>query len=138
MADAISKRKRSEIMSKIRSSGTKAEIALRCCLWRKGLRFRVKSKLLGTPDVVFPSKKLAIFVDGCFWHKCPKHFRCPKSKIDYWKPKIERNALRDKKISKALRKDGWKVLRFWEHDVNKKLAICVGKIRKASLEENAV
>ena len=124
MTDTVSRRKRSEIMSKIRSSDTKAEIALRRCLWNEGIRFRLRPKLPGKTDIVFPSMRVVIFVDGCFWHKCPKHFRGPKSKIDYWEPKIARNVTRDKKISRALRKNGWKVLRFWEHDVNKDLEKC--------------
>lgn len=116
MVDRISKEKRSKIMSAIRSENTKPEIVLRKALWAKGLRFRVyygKEKI----DIAFPSKRLAIFVDGCFWHGCPIHSHLPKSHKDYWHPKLKRNIERDKAKNSRLERDGWKVLRFWEHEL---------------------
>jgi DNA mismatch endonuclease (patch repair protein) len=103
-------------MSAIRSENTKPEIVLRKALWAKGLRFRVyygKEKI----DIAFPSKRLAIFVDGCFWHGCPIHSHLPKSHKDYWHPKLKRNIERDKAKNSRLERDGWKVLRFWEHEL---------------------
>jgi DNA mismatch endonuclease (patch repair protein) len=103
-------------MSAIRSENTKPEIALRKALWAKGLRFRKyygKEKI----DIAFPSKKLAIFIDGCFWHGCPVHSHFPKSNKKYWVPKLRKNIERDLKKNKRLESDGWKVLRFWEHEL---------------------
>ena len=116
MVDRISKEKRSKIMSAIRSKDTKPELTLRKALWSKGLRFRIQygnEKI----DIAFPSRKLAIFVDGCFWHGCPMHSHIPKSNREYWLPKLRKNKERDKAKGKRLRVDGWKVLRFWEHEL---------------------
>lgn len=115
--DRISKEKRSKIMSAIRSENTQPEITLRKALWVKGLRFRVhygKEKI----DIAFPSKKLAIFVDGCFWHACPEHSHLPKTNKNYWYPKLKRNVERDKVKEERLKTEGWTVLRFWEHELN--------------------
>jgi DNA mismatch endonuclease (patch repair protein) len=127
MVDRISKEKRSKIMSAIRSENTKPEIVLRKALWAKGLRFRIyygKEKI----DIAFPSKKLAIFVDGCFWHGCPIHSHLPKSHKEYWHPKLQRNIERDKAKNRRLERDGWKVLRFWEHEL-KEIEKVVDKIQ---------
>jgi len=131
MPDSISKEKRSEIMSKIKSKNTKLEIEFRKKLWNKNLKYRLHYKISGKPDLVFVSKKIAVFVDSCFWHKCPKHFRRPKSRLAYWKPKIERNTTRDKKVNEMLKNEGWKVLRFWEHEIKKNPERCVKKIKNA-------
>lgn len=117
MPDRISKEKRSRIMSAIRSKNTQPEITLRRALWAKGLRFRVhygKEKI----DIAFPAKKLAIFVDGCFWHGCPAHSHLPKSHKNYWHPKLRKNVERDKAKNERLEAEGWKVLRLWEHELN--------------------
>lgn len=103
-------------MSAIRSKNTKPEIVLRKALWARGLRFRIhygKEKI----DVAFPSKKLAIFVDGCFWHGCPIHFHLPKSHQNYWHPKLKKNIERDMAKNTRLKAEGWSVMRFWEHEV---------------------
>jgi DNA mismatch endonuclease (patch repair protein) len=71
------------------------------------------------PDFVFRREKVAIFVDGCFWHGCPEHFRRPKSRQKFWDAKIARNIARDVSVTKALRKAGWRVLRLWEHELAK-------------------
>lgn len=116
MVDRISKEKRSKIMSAIHSENTKPEITLRKALWSKGLRFRIyygKEKV----DIAFPSRKLAIFVDGCFWHGCPIHSHLPRSHENYWHPKLRRNMERDQAKNKRLEAEGWKVLRFWEHEL---------------------
>lgn len=115
--DNVSKRKRSKIMSAIRSKNTKPELALRKALWALGLRYRIhydKEKI----DIAFPSKKVAIFVDGCFWHGCPKHSHIPKSNQKYWVPKLKSNKERAISKDERLRNRGWKVLHFWEHDMN--------------------
>ena len=103
-------------MAAIRSKNTKPELALRKALWSKGLRYRVhygKEKI----DIAFPSKKLAIFVDGCFWHGCPIHSHVPKSNKSYWLPKLKKNIERDSAKNKRLMENGWKVLHFWEHEL---------------------
>ena len=104
-------------MSAIRSENTQPEIMLRKALWAKGLRFRAhygKEKI----DIAFPSKKLAVFVDGCFWHGCPIHSHLPKSHESYWHPKLKRNIERDQAKNRRLKAEGWRVLRFWEHELN--------------------
>jgi DNA mismatch endonuclease (patch repair protein) len=117
MVDKFSREKRSKIMSAIRSENTQPEINLRKALWAKGFRFRIhycKEKI----DVAFPSKKLAIFVDGCFWHGCPIHSHLPKSHENYWHPKLRRNIERDQAKNLRLEAEGWRILRFWEHELN--------------------
>jgi DNA mismatch endonuclease (patch repair protein) len=103
-------------MSAIHSENTKPEIALRKALWAKGLRFR---KYYGEEkiDIAFPKPKIAIFVDGCFWHGCPIHSHLPKSNEKYWIPKLKKNIERDHAKNERLKTEGWKVLRFWEHEL---------------------
>jgi DNA mismatch endonuclease, patch repair protein len=103
-------------MSAIRSKNTAPEVAIRKVLWAKGLRYNIhygKEKI----DIAFPSKKVAVFVDGCFWHGCPIHSHLPKSNEKYWLPKLKKNIERDKEMTIKLETDGWKVLRFWEHEL---------------------
>ena len=117
MPDAFSKKKRSQIMSKIRSKNTKLELEFKKLL--TGLRFRYQPKVIGKPDFASKKLKIAIFIDSCFWHKCPKHFRQPNSNKSYWKPKINGNVKRANEVNKLLKKEGWRVIRFWEHEVTK-------------------
>lgn len=79
--------------------------------WRRHL------PLTGRPDFAFPSKRVAVFVDGCFWHGCPKHFKAPVSRAEFWREKIESNRRRDRAVSRMLRSSGWAVVRIWEHDL---------------------
>lgn len=104
-----------------RPAATRPEVNLRSELHRRGLRFRKNWSLrLGalrtTPDVVFTRHRLAVYVDGCFWHSCPQHRTSPKANRDYWEPKLKRNRERDREVTDALRAAGWAVLRFWEHE----------------------
>lgn len=92
--------------------------------WRRHYR------IIGKPDFAFPKSKLAVFVDGCFWHGCPLHYREPKTRIDFWKDKIETNRKRDKIVARALKKEGWKVIRVWEHQIKKDLTGTVERIVK--------
>ena len=117
MADILSPQERSERMSKVRGGDTKPEIIFRKALWREGLRYRLRYKLFGRPDIVFPGPKVAVFVDGCFWHGCPEHYRPPKTRTEWWKNKIAGNKKRDLEVTQHLEKLGWKVLRFWTHDL---------------------
>ena len=119
MADIFSKKKRSEIMSKVRSKDSKIEIEFRKALWNAGFRYRKNSaKYFGKPDLVLKKFKTAIFIDSCFWHGCKKHGTLPQTNKIFWKSKIERNKYRDKVVTIKLKKDGWNVIRIWEHQLN--------------------
>lgn len=117
MADDRTREQRSETMRRVKSRDTSCERALRSALHRRGLRFRTRSDLPGSPDMVFARARVAVFIDGCFWHGCPKHCRVPVSNRAYWRAKIARNMARDVRTSAALRREGWRVVRVWEHSV---------------------
>lgn len=121
MTDCFTPDERSAVMSRIRSTNTVPEqrmlLALRTVL---GPRWRIDqnaASLPGKPDLVVPSLRLCIFVDGCFFHGCPAHWRPPATRPEYWVPKVERNQSRDRKHARALRSAGWSVWRFWEHEL---------------------
>lgn len=129
MPDVLTKAQRSYNMSRIRAKDTKAEMKLRMLLRQKGIRsYRLHYDLLGKPDIVFPKKKVAVFVDGCFWHKCPLHFVQPQTRKDFWMRKIESNVTRDRRTDEKLKQDGWFVLRFWEHEIEQCSDKVVSKI----------
>ncbi len=130
MADTFTKKQRRYCMSQIKSGRTQPEIIVRKLIWREGYRYRIGHGLPGKPDMVFPAYKTAVFIDGCFWHACPKHCRMPSSNIRYWKRKISGNQKRDKKINRQLKKEGWRVIRIWEHDIKKSPAKMTNKIIK--------
>lgn len=118
-------------MSRIRGKNTGPEVKLRKLLWSQGIRgYRIHLNLLGKPDIVFTKKKIAIFIDGCFWHKCPVCFQEPETRKEFWMKKIQSNVDRDKKVDERLKDDGWTVFRFWEHDVRKKPDAVVKVISK--------
>jgi len=120
MADIFSKKKRSEIMSKIKSKDTKIEVEFRKAIWKTGFRYRKNpSGYFGKPDLVSKKQKIAIFIDSCFWHGCKKHCRLPSTRKNYWLPKIERNKQRDKEVNRHYKKLGWKIIRVWEHGLKK-------------------
>ena len=129
MPDVFDSRTRSRIMSCIRSSGTKPEVKFRRALSSSGLKnYKTHYNILGKPDIVFPKRKLAIFIDGSFWHgyNWKKLGKVPPKK--YWQGKIERTIKRDELITKSLKRNGWTVLRFWEHEINKNTKGCVSKV----------
>lgn len=108
-------------MRRNRKRDTRPELALRSELHSRGARFRVNlllrlDGLSVRPDVVFTRQKVAVFVDGCFWHGCAVHGNMPSRNKDYWRPKLDRNARRDHLVNERLQASGWNVLRFWEHD----------------------
>ena len=108
---------RSEIMKRVKNKDSKAELALRSALHAKGLRYRLHRRIESiTVDIVFSRPKVAVFVDGCFWHGCPEHATFPKSNQEYWLPKLKENRERDERQSKRLMDAGWTVIRVWEHD----------------------
>lgn len=117
MPDVMTRDQRSRCMSRIRGRDTLPELAVRRLVWAKGLRYRTKSKLPGRPDMVFSSARLAVFVDGCFWHKCPIHSVAPKQHAEFWRVKINGNVQRDKRVTSELKRLGWSVMRIWEHRI---------------------
>jgi DNA mismatch endonuclease, patch repair protein len=153
MPDIFTKRKRSDVMSRIRGTGNKAtELRLIQIFrangingWRRGCALRIGSGVSGLasgvvaqspknlkprpktratrstgrvkPDFVFQKLKVALFVDGCFWHGCPRHATWPKTRAAFWLAKITGNKARDRRVNSALRKRGWTVLRIWEHEL---------------------
>ena len=121
MADIWSKKKRSEVMSRIRDKGNqKTEIRLAMLLRKAGIRgWRRHLPFPGRPDFSFRKKKVAVFVDGCFWHGCPRCFRLPKQNRAFWKAKIEGNRKRDLSVNGRLRRLGWKVIRIRECQLRK-------------------
>jgi DNA mismatch endonuclease (patch repair protein) len=122
MPDVFTKAKRSEVMSRVRSRGNKdTELALAKLFRRNKIPgWRRNLKIFGKPDFIFPKLKLAIFVDGCFWHGCPKHETKPKNNRIFWKNKFARNKARDLLVTRTLRSQGWRVLRSWEHELGRK------------------
>ena len=119
MADVFTAAKRSEVMSLIRGSGNRSTELRAIALFRQGKihGWRRGQPLPGKPDFTFLSHRLAVFIDGCFWHGCPRHFRAPASNADFWSAKISRNRQRDREVGRALRARGWKVIRVWEHEM---------------------
>ena len=161
MADVFTKRKRSEVMSRIRGRGNKdTELALARLLrahgitgWRRHVEVRGRAVLRRgpnskaaqqrrptfrvRPDFIFPKRKLAIFVDGCFWHACPIHATKPKNNAAFWLEKLAGNRHRDARVTRTLRRAGWRVLRLWEHELARKNELkLLRRIQKAVRQEN--
>jgi DNA mismatch endonuclease (patch repair protein) len=122
MPDIFTKAKRSQVMSRIRGRGNKAtELALmRVFRAHRITGWRRHRPLFGKPDFIFPMRRLAVFVDGCFWHACPKHATTPASNRAFWRRKFAANKTRDRLVTRTLRRDGWRVLRIWEHELARK------------------
>lgn len=119
--DTVSKKKRSEIMSRVKSVDSRIETSFRKELWRNGFRYgKNSSGYFGKPDILLKRYKTIIFIDSCFWHGCKKHCRMPASRKNYWLAKIKRNVDRDKIVSRYYRKNGWIIIRIWEHELAKK------------------
>ncbi|HVW86586.1 MAG TPA: very short patch repair endonuclease [Bryobacteraceae bacterium] len=120
--DVLTPEQRRLNMSRIRGANTKPEILLRSALHASGLRFRLHRRdLPGAPDIVFPGARVAVFVDGCFWHGCPSHGARPKTNREFWSSKLAANRRRDLNVNASLKDSGWTVLRFWEHEVKRGL-----------------
>lgn len=144
MPDIFSKAKRSDVMSRIRSRGNaRTELALirvfralRITGWRRHVALRTapaqrrgslaartpkpRPAFRVRPDFVFPQRRLAVFVDGCFWHGCPQHGTQPRGNAAFWRKKFAANRARDRLVTRTLRRDGWRVLRIWEHSLTRK------------------
>ena len=123
----------SKVMSANKAKNTKPEILLRKALWEEGVRgYRLNwKKAPGRPDIAFPGKKIAIFINGCYWHRCPKcDLPLPKSNVQFWKDKFDKNIARDKKKNKELLDLGWHVLVFWECDIKTDIFNCSKTIKE--------
>jgi len=132
MADIFSKTKRSDIMSKVRNKDSKIEMTLRKALWKEGFRYRKNStKHFGKPDIVLPKYKTVIFVDSCFWHGCKKHGSMPATRKAFWEKKIARNKERDKEVNRHYKKESWRVIRVWEHEIKKNPVRIIERIRSS-------
>ncbi|MEW2807269.1 very short patch repair endonuclease [Streptomyces massasporeus] len=118
-------------MQAIRSRDTKPEKLIRRLVHAQGLRFRVSARplpdLRRTADMVFRPVKVAVFVDGCYWHGCPEHYVPPRTNSGYWSEKVLRNVTRDRDTDRRLREAGWLVLRFWEHEPAEECSLAVCK-----------
>lgn len=121
MADIFTKKKRSEVMSKVKHKDSKIEVAFRKKLWAEGFRYSKNSaKYFGKPDIALPKYKTVIFIDSCFWHGCKKHGSILATRRKFWTEKIDRNRVRDKEVGKHYRKECWGIIRIWEHDLKNK------------------
>jgi len=129
LVDVFTKEKRSWVMSRIRGSNTKIDLKMKKILSELGYSHQMYPKMFGNPDFIIKRKKIAIFCDGDFWHGY-KYDSKKKPAKKFWRNKIEGNMRRDKKISRKLRREGWSVLRFWEHDIEKSPDVCERKIAR--------
>ena len=132
--DKFSKAQRSHNMAMVKSKNTKAERVLRLALWHRGIRYRKNwRKLPGSPDIAITKYKIAIFVDGDFWH-ARGHEQAPGEQVatnkDFWKKKLTRNVERDKEVNDQLTQAGWLVLRFWESDIKKNIETVLNEIKR--------
>lgn len=132
-------------MRAIRRTGTKPELALRSALHRKGYRFRKDYRLdlaegkRVRPDIAFTARRVAVFVDGCFWHACPDHGSKPANNVWYWEPKLRRNVERDRAADAALLAAGWGVVRIWEHEtIDAAVLAVLAALEKSRPAANAV
>lgn len=157
MADIFSQKKRSQVMRAVGSRGNqttevKFSRALRVARitgWRRHQTIRLsgtqglslstshRGAVRCTPDFVFRPERIAVFVDGCFWHGCPSHGTTPLDRADFWRKKLTRNVERDKQINRLLRADGWCVLRIWEHSLRKSPASCIRRVQRVIAARSA-
>jgi DNA mismatch endonuclease (patch repair protein) len=131
--DRHTKEQRSRNMARIRKFGNEStEQRLRRLFREQGIKgWRRHLELPGRPDFTFRKQRVAIFLDGCFWHRCPRCNWIPTSNTDYWIPKLERNVRKDREADQALRERGWQVVRIWEHDLKQAPQAVLDRIRKA-------
>lgn len=129
MVDVFTPEKRSWIMSRIRGTNTQIDLAMKEMLYELKCKYQMYPKMYGNPDFIIRNKKIAIFCDGDFWHGYKYHEK-KKPRKRYWKEKIESNMKRDLRINKKMRRDGWSVLRFWEHDIHGNPEKCKKRIAR--------
>jgi DNA mismatch endonuclease, patch repair protein len=128
MADTMTPAQRSRCMARVRSKHSGPEIRLRKALWAKGLRYRLHQPLPGRPDMLFVRARVAVFVDGCFWHGCPEHHTEPKTNSEFWRQKLQANRARDNRVNDELQTAGWTVVRLWQHTVDSNIQNAVDTI----------
>ena len=128
MPDNLTREQRSKCMSRIRSKWTLSERKIHNHLKGRKIKHTMHPEIKGSPDILLKDSNTVVFIDGCFWHRCPKCFQDPKSNMEYWAPKIERNVKRDKENRKHLKRMGYKVVRIWEHEVKNDPHRCIEKI----------
>ncbi len=123
---------KSQQMARVRPRHTSPERRLRSALWQAGLRYRLHARTpVGRPDLVFVGPRVAIFIDGCFWHGCPEHYSRPHTRPEFWADKLRLNIARDRTQTLELERRGWTVVRVWEHDVTTSLGLVVSRISSA-------
>jgi len=116
-------------MKYVKSKNTNLEMKVRKRLWKEGIRYKTNVKsLFGKPDIAFPNLKIVVFIDSCFWHGCPHHFRLPPKNPEFWEQKIKRNTERDNEITQHYVEENWIILRFWEHEINNNLDSVIATI----------
>ncbi|MBU4245886.1 MAG: very short patch repair endonuclease [Nanoarchaeota archaeon] len=130
MTDTLTKEQRSRTMSRIRSKWTSQEKKMHNYLKAKKIKHKMHPKIRGSPDSLIYETNTAVFLHGCFWHKCPKCYNEPKSHKDYWLPKIERTVKRDRENEKILKEQGFKVVKIWEHEIKKDAKSCISRLVK--------
>ncbi|MFJ2832091.1 very short patch repair endonuclease [Streptomyces sp. NPDC087263] len=125
-------------MSRQPSRDTAPEVAVRRLLHASGLRYRVNVPVPGMPrrtiDIVFSKAKIAIFMDGCFWHGCPQHATQPKANATWWRDKLDKNMARDRQTTEHLAAEGWTVLRFWEHELPEEVVRSIADAKTSASE----
>lgn len=131
--DIWTKAKRSQVMSAVKCRGNAATENVLLSLFKqsKVSGWRRHLTLPGKPDFAFSKQKVAVFVDGCFWHGCPACYTRPKTNRAFWDKKREDNMARDKRVNRQLRQQGWKVIRIWQHSLHKSPSICLNRVRRA-------
>ena len=130
MVDNLTKEQRSKTMSRIRSKWTAQEKKVHNYLKGNRIKHQMHPSIKGSPDIILKDTKTAVFLHGCFWHKCPKCYIKPKTNKKYWLPKIENNVKRDRKNNKILKQDGFKVIRIWEHEIKKDFKKILNRLLK--------
>ena len=131
MTDVLTKKQRSYNMSRIRSRWTNQEKIIHNYLKGRKIKHTMHPNMYGKPDILLNGSKTIIFLDGCFWHRCPKCFQEPATNRNFWVIKIRKNVKKDIEVSKKLREEGWKVLRIWEHDIRKNPIKVLEEIKSA-------
>jgi len=135
MPDIFTPEKRSWVMSRIRGTNTKIDLKMNEILGNMRYKYEMYPKMFGKPDFVLPKKKIVIFCDGDFWHGY-RYYEKKRLTKKFWRDKIERNMRRDLSVSRRLRREGWSVLRFWEHDIEKNPKKCMRRIVKKAKSRN--
>ncbi len=126
--DNLTQEQRIKCMSNIRSKWTDQEVKIHNHLKGNKIHHEMHPNLPGKPDILLKQSNTVIFLHGCFWHKCPKCYKEPKSNKKYWIPKIENNVSRYRKISRSLKKEGYNILKIWEHQIKKKFDVVINQL----------